>query len=131
MWTTKTEDTFLAHLLPMLGSIRGIHFSYDVDLHSFEQRFPGTLALAKELHLQLFQFDTQTASALLDWLTVPQDFDVDGPRFLTVFTTLKIDPIVDAVRKVFIVSTLKMTTFSAISGRNHSIGIRLFPQILS
>jgi len=87
----------------MLGSIRGIYFDLNdgMKMESFEQRFPGTLALAKELWL--YKYDTRPASipipALLNWLTAPQNFDVDGPRFLYVNVNT-ISAFVDAVRKV-------------------------------
>ena len=89
----------------MLGSIRGIYFDHSdgMEMESFEQRFPETLALAKELWL--YKFDTRLASipALLNWLTAPQNFDVDGPRFLSVDSNVKtIFAFVDAVRKVCI-----------------------------
>ena len=101
MVTTKTDDTFLAHLLPMLGSIHGIRFSYDVDLNSFEQRFPGTLALSKELELMFAQ--PAFIPSYLNWLNAPLDFNLYGPRFLWTIANLKtILAIVDAVRKVWI-----------------------------
>ena len=63
-----------------------------------EQQFPGTLTMAKELHL--FAYPTFIPS-YLNWLNSPLDFDVHGPRLLwaqgyseTIFA------IVDAVRKV-------------------------------
>ena len=89
------------HLLPMLGSIRGIGCD-DIGIVEFlEQQFPGTLAQAKEL--DLFAPKPTSIPACLNWLSAPLDFNLHGPRFLTGYARSEfIFAIVDTVRKVWI-----------------------------
>ena len=86
-----------AHLLPMVGSIRGIHCN-DIGFGLLDQHFPGTLAATNKL--DLFINEPASIPACLDWLGAPQDFDVHGPKFLRASADSEtIFAIVDAVRK--------------------------------
>ena len=86
------------HILPMLGSIRGINCDND-GLGLLEQQFSGTLAQAKEL--DLFKPKPASIPTCLDWLDAPLDFHMLGPRLLRAYAeATTIFAIVDAVRKV-------------------------------
>ena len=92
--------TLFAHLLPMLASIRRIYCENKC-IQLFGRRFPGTLALARELEV----FDPKPASipALLNWLNAPPNFGVHGPKLLIgqlIDDSKVIVAIVDAVRQV-------------------------------
>ena len=87
------------HLLPMLGGIRKMRCDKNsVDI--LERHFPGTLAHIKDLSLSTSAYIGYIAP-YLKWLIAAQDFDVHGPRFLTMtlFSTT-IAAMVKAVRKV-------------------------------
>ena len=124
---------FFGNILPMLRSIRGIYCDNNC-VELLERHFPGALARSKELDL----IDATLAGipAYLNWLNAPQDFDVDGPRFLVVYgESMLASAIVDAVRQVFKEYSVKNClikmseiclmnlSFSAISCRNRSIHI--------
>ena len=102
---TKEEQTnldenlriLLDHLLPMLGSIRKIECA-TFFMAFLERKFPGTLALAKEL--DIFYALPDSIPTYLNWLCAPQDFDRHGPRFLHIFIMPQIPDIVAAVRQV-------------------------------
>ena len=79
-WTTH-ENIVLVHLLPMLGGIRLIRCVNDCMEH-LEREFPGTLARANEL--EWFYPESTCIPACLDWLNAPQNFDVNGPRFIRI-----------------------------------------------
>ena len=88
----------LDHFLPMLASIRGICCDNNC-LELLAQRFPGTLALAKEL--DLFDAAPTSIPALLNWLNSAQNVGEHGPRLLkTTAIPITITAIVEAVRKV-------------------------------
>ena len=92
-------DHLLPNLLPMIGSIRGIHCEH---IRYLEQHFPGTLALAKELELGFA--GPACIPEYFDWLSAPQDFDQHGPKFLKLMDSYCPQTghvaIIDTVRKV-------------------------------
>ena len=90
----------LAHLLPMLASIRGIQCSNEC-IQLFARQFSGILTPAKELHLYKMA-ELASVPACLDWLCSSQDFVGLWPRFFTTLADSKtIIAIVDDVHKVF------------------------------
>ena len=95
----RNMRTLLAHLLPMLGSIRAIRCD-NACVEFLERHFPGTLARAREL-LDLYA-DRDWIPTYLDWLSAPHDFGAQGPRFWKMNASSDdIISIVKAVRKVF------------------------------
>ena len=91
------------HFLPMLGGICKIR-CYNDCVELLERHFPGTLTMTKELELSGLQSEPASIPVYLRWLNAPQDFAVDGPRFLTMLAkSTPITAMVDAVCQVFFV----------------------------
>ena len=98
--SAENMHTLFTHFLPMLGnSIRKINCC-NYEIKFFEQYFPRTLTVAREMEWSFPE--PAFFPAFLNWLRAPQqDMDQHGPRFFWAYADSKtISVIVDAVRKV-------------------------------